>query len=300
MTTTTTRDGIVYGMADEIYHSADMELSSTRAKAILKSPATLRYELDHPKKTKPEFDVGHAAHAKVLGVGASITIIPEDVLGANGAVSTNAAKEFIAKARAKGLVPIKQQVADEVDAMAEAVLAHSEARGYLEQLGDPEVSVFATDPETGIRLRGRFDYLPHQSVTDPWCIDLKTVGTAADEESFSKQVASMGYDLQQEHYLHTYGLVTGNLSARMKFIVVEVSPPHLVMVHELSDEFVTIGAARAHRARRLFAEATTTGVWRGYEPAALPLQPPMWHVYQNLELTEQWTSQRASLPTRSS
>jgi hypothetical protein len=286
MTTTTTRDGVVYGMTDAVYHSADMELSSTRAKAILKSPATLQYELTHPKKPKAEFDVGHAAHAKVLGVGADIVVIPDDKLSASGSTNTNAAKAFIEDARSKGLVPIKKQTAAEVDAMAEAVLANAEARELLEQLGNPEASVFATDPDTGVRLRARFDYLPHETVTDPWCIDLKTIGTAADDESFSKQVAKLGYDVQQEHYLHTYGLATGDFSARMKFIVVESDPPHLVKVHELAHEFGEIGAARARKARHLFAEALATGVWRGYEPSPLPLQPPLWHIYANQELLQ--------------
>lgn len=281
----TSRDGIVLGLDEALYHSGP-ELSSTGAKLILKAPALFRYRMQHPQSSKTEFVVGTAAHKKVLGVGAKVAVIPENMLGSNGAINTTEAKAFVQKARSAGQVPIKQSVADEVDAMAESVLAHREARMLLEQMGDPEVSVFATDPETGVRMRARFDFAPNFIQSDPYFIDLKTIGTSADAETFAKQVADMGYDVQQEHYTHTYGLATGDFSGRMKFIVVEKHAPYLVAVHELSHEFGEIGAARAKHARNLFAEATASGFWRGYEDDPLPLQPPLWHIYQNQELLQ--------------
>lgn len=280
------RDGLVLGMEDREYHSGP-ELSSTGAKKILKSPATFRHYIDNPQPGKLAFDVGHAAHAKVLGVGAPIIEYPKEHITPGGNVSTKAATVTWAdEQRALGFTPISPDDRAAIDLMAEAVLSRPDARAILEQPGDAEVSLFATDPETGVRMRARFDFAPKTTHTDPVFADVKTV-VNADEESFAKVVADLGYDVQQEHYMLTRKLVTGDASGRMKFIAVEKTAPYLVQVHELSEEFAIIGAARARKARRLFAAATASGVWSGYEPAPLPLQPPMWHVFQNMELTEQ-------------
>ncbi|WP_440708793.1 PD-(D/E)XK nuclease-like domain-containing protein [Herbiconiux sp. YIM B11900] len=273
-----TRDGVVHDLPEAEYHVGP-ELSSTGAKLLLRSPATFHYHQSHPRKAKPEFDLGTAVHSKVLGVGAQIEVIPTEYLAVNGATSTTAAKAFIADARSAGLIPVKQDIADNVNAMAEAVVAHKTARRLVE-FGRAEVSVFATDPETGVRMRARFDYLADTAV------DLKSIGTTADSENFSKQVATMGYDVQESHYLHTLGCATGDFSTGMRFIVVETEPPHLVQVHELSNEFAEIGAARAREARRRFKAGSETGIWGGYEPEPLPLQPPLWHIYGNQELLQ--------------
>lgn len=272
------RDGVVHDLPESEYHVGP-ELSSTGAKLLLRSPATFHYHQSHPRKAKPEFDLGTAVHSKVLGTGAQIEVYPAEDLAKDGAASTKAAKEFAAKARANGRIPVKQDVADTVNAMAEQVLAHPLARRLIE-FGRAEVSVFADDPETGVRLRARFDYLADTAV------DLKTIGTTADSENFSKQVASMGYDVQESHYLHTLGCATGDFSTGMRFIVVETDPPHLVQVHELSNEFAEIGSARAREARRRFKAGSDTGIWGGYEPEPLPLQPPLWHIYGNQELLQ--------------
>lgn len=206
------------------------------------SPATFKYAQTHPQKPKAVFDLGTAAHAKALGVGAETVAIPEKLLAINGAASTKEAKQFIADARSEGKTPLKQEVVDTVDAMCEALLAHPEAAPFFEQEGQAEMSVFATDPDTGVELRCRFDFLPNFIEEDPWHFDLKTA-RSAEYEAFCKATAEHGYDVQQEHYLHTYALASGDPTARMKFIVVESEPPHLVNVHELALEFTEIGAA---------------------------------------------------------
>lgn len=276
---------IELGMAEEAYHSHPA-LSSTGARQLLKAPRKFQYAQDHPQPYKKAYDLGTLAHSKVLGTGTQPVVIPEELLASNGAASTKAAKEFIEGARAQGSIPVKQELFDEVNAMAEAILAHREARDLFEQEGDAEASVFATDPETGVEMRARFDFLPNFMQPDPWCVDLKTSGKNADAESFSKTVADFGYDVQEAHYLDTLKFATGDATARMKFVVVETDAPHLVAVHELSFEFAEIGAARARRARELFAQCTASGIWPGYDDAPLPLQPPLWHIFQNQELLQ--------------
>lgn len=269
---------IVYDMPDSEYH-ARPELSSTQARRILESPAKYKYALTHQSAPKAEFDLGHAVHSKVLGVGAEVVIIPADKLASNGAASTTAAKKFIEQARADGKVPVKADVAAERDAMVEAVLAHPGARELLQQPGNPEVSLFGTDPDTGVDMRARFDYLPDFTAPDPWAVDLKTARTASPE-GFARAVAEHRYDIQMEWYLLLYAIITGDFTGRMKFVVVETEPPYLVGVYALSEEFADMGRRQARRALETYAACTAADLWPGYPTHPDPLQPPSWLMFQ--------------------
>jgi len=58
------------------YHAAD-GLSSTGMKWLLRSPKHYRQAMDH-RVEKAAFDLGHCVHAKVLGVGMGVVVIPEE------------------------------------------------------------------------------------------------------------------------------------------------------------------------------------------------------------------------------
>lgn len=257
--------------ADYFAHPA---LSSTQARQILDSPAKYQYGLTHPRPDKPEFDLGHAVHALVLGRGAETVVYPETVLGKGGAVNTIAAREFAAAARAKGQTPVKRDVAAQVQAMAESGLAHPMARVLLEQDSDPEVSVFGTDPETDVELRARFDKLPSGGNT-PIAVDLKTARDASPN-GFSRAAAEHGYHVQRGHYMDTHTYAGGIDLDGFAFIVVEATPPYLVGVYRLDSVFEEIGVNEARRARRLYAECLTTDTWPGYDTGIVPIAAPFW------------------------
>lgn len=262
---------IVNDMPEAEYH-ARPELSSTGARLLLDSPARFHYAQTHPQAHKNAFDLGSAVHSKVLGVGAYSIVIPEELLATNGAASTKAAKDFMEQARSEGLIPIKAEVGNSVDAMVEAVLAHPTAKALFEQEGQAEASVFATDPVTGIEVRARFDYLA------PICVDLKTTAKDGSAAGFAKTVANFGYDVQRGHYLPTLEFATGE-RREMVFVVVETDAPHLVAVHQLDRDFVEMGEKKAQRARELFAECTASGIWPGYPTDVQLIIPPMYAVY---------------------
>lgn len=270
---------IDYELAENEYH-ADPALSSSRARRLLESPAKFHWGESHPEPSKAAFDLGTAVHSKVLGTGADTVAIPAGLLATNGAASTAAAKEFIAEARAKGLTPVKAEVAATVEAMTESVLAHPEARRLFEQSGNPEASVFATDPTTNVDMRARFDYLPDFTVDDPWTVDLKTTAKSAAPEEFARTIANLGYYVQQEWYLHAYAIATGDFMARMKFVVVETDAPHLVGVYSLATEFAEMGRQKVQRALTTYAKCIESGVWPGYDTNPDPIQPPTWLMFQ--------------------
>lgn len=277
-----TESGIIHGMPEDEYH-AHPALSSTQARQILDSPARYNYARSHPQGHKDAFDLGTAVHTKVLGTGDEVVTYPPEHLTPSGAVSTKAATvEWVAEQRANGLVVLTQGRVDEVNAMAEAVLAHPTARALFEQKGQPEASVFATDPDTGVEMRSRFDFLPDLNTKHPIAVDLKTTGKEASPEGFTKSVLNFGYDVQEEHYEDTLRFEF-EVEIPFVFVVVETAAPHMVGVHQLDSLFREMGRAKAKRARELHAVCTASGEWPGYPEAVALLSPPVWAVYQHEE-----------------
>jgi hypothetical protein len=261
--------GLELNIPEDTYHRHPA-LSSTGARRLLESPARFKYDRDHVLPGKQAFDLGHAAHAKILGVGNGTVAYPDEHLTPSGAVSTKAATTAWAEEqRAAGLVPIAPQQAAAVNGMAEAVLAHPTARELLEQAGHAEASVFVTDADTGVPMRARFDYLADIAV------DLKTSSKPANADGFTRSVASYGYDVQQEFYLRALGE-----RRPFRFIVVETAAPYLVAVHELDLAWQQMGAAKVQRALEVYAECSSSGIWPGYGDDIQLLSPPAWLTYQ--------------------
>lgn len=267
---------IVLDLPEAEYH-ARPELSSTQARQLLDSPARYHYARSHPQPPKLVFDVGTAAHTRILGVGDGVTPYPAEHLTPSGNVSTKAATvAWAAEQRALGLVPVSPSEVGAVNAMAEAVLAHPEARGILERATDREVSVFATDPATGVDMRARFDVYG----TDE-CADVKTT-LDASPRGFMKAVWNHRYDVQQEHYLKARELVSGD-RPRFRFIAVEKSAPYLVGVYELDDQWQEIGDVWATAARKIMRACTDADIWPGYSTDVHALTPPMGLIYEHQE-----------------
>lgn len=272
---------LIFDLPDEQYHSRP-ELSSTGARLLLPeykgSPRKFQWDKTH-KRTSRAFDVGHAAHAKVLGVGAGIVIYPDEHLTPSGNVSTKAAtKEWEADVRASGLTPVSPLEASAVDAMAEAVLAHPTAAPILEVAVHREVSVIAD--VDGVPSRARFDALSDETRNGVYGVDLKT-GDDATKSGFEKSVAKWGYDVQECHYEDVYEASQGRPIDQFIFLVVEKSGPHEVGVFQLPDVWREMGRVKAAEARRIYRECMQSGEWPGYDTALQFLDPPTWLVFEH-------------------
>lgn len=270
--------GIVLDLPEAEYHSRS-ELSSTGARLLLPeykgSPKKFQWAQTHPR-TSRAFDVGSAAHAKILGVGAGIAVYPDEHLTPSGNVSTKAATvAWEDEQRAMGLTPVSPADVQRVDAMAEAVLAHEGARPFLEVAVHREVSIFAEID--GVRVRARLDALSDDTRSGVFAVDVKTTEDATPH-GFTRSVQNYGYDVQDAHYRDTYQAATGNPIEKFVFIAVEKSAPHEVGVSYLPDQWIAMGRTKAATARRIYAECMETGVWPGYSPEVVALDPPAWAV----------------------
>lgn len=260
---------ISYTMSDADYHQR-RELSSTGVRRLLDSPARFRYWEDHPQPAKAAFDLGSAAHTKLLGVGANTVEYPAEHLTQSGNASTKAATvEWEQEQRAAGLIPISAGDARKVDAMAEAVLADADAKAILERIAGREVTII--QDIDGVPMRARFDLYDGINAAD-----LKTTRDASPR-GFNRSVGSYGYQVQARWYKDAHEAETGSPLQSFTFIVVESAAPHLVGCYELDVMWDDVAAGMTQKARALYRECTETGVWPGY--GAATLTAPTWAVF---------------------
>lgn len=271
----------IHRIEPAIYH-ADMlrevpTLSSTLARLIIaRSPlhawaAHPRLNPDWQPVERKTFDIGTAAHKAVLGIGPDIVAIPDDLLAANGAASTKAAKAFIAEAREAGQVPLKPLEVQLIDEMA------TRARELLDQAGvgalDPERSELTALAEIdGVWCRSMIDNAPLDPAHPLY--DFKTT-TDANPEACMRAVINYGYDMQAAHYVATWKAATGE-DRSFRFIFQEKEPPFELSVIELDEEAMQMAGRKLKRARELWRQCLESGRWPGYPRGVHRLSLPAW------------------------
>jgi hypothetical protein len=182
---------------------------------------------------------------------------------------------------------MKQDEFAPIDGQAEGALALKSARALLQQAGDTEVSVFATDPETGVAVRARFDFLPDLDLPMPIAFDLKTTAGEATPDDFGYHAFKYGYHVQQEFYRHALNHcgAQGNMPT-FRFLVVEKAAPYLAAVIELPDAFIERGREKVHRALSLYAECNASGVWPGHPDRVQTADVPNALIYEEDDTPE--------------
>jgi hypothetical protein len=261
-------NGAFGDLPDEVYHSDRGSLSFSGAKLLLppSCPAKFREHMDNPPPPKPQYTFGHAAHRLVLGKGAEILEV--DAPDWRG----KEAQEARAKA-CNGIAPMLTHELETARQMEQAVRAHPIA-GRLFAQGDAEMSLYTTDPLTGIRLRGRTDWL---TTVDGqyFVVDFKTSDTA-EPEAFARKGAGYLYHGQHAWYEDLVKAVGLSDSPRFVDVVCEKTPPYVVTVVEFDAESVAEGRRLNRRAIDIYAECIRTDTWPDYGPGIHSISVPIW------------------------
>jgi hypothetical protein len=258
-------------------------LSATLAKILLaKSPlhawhASPRLNPDWQPINKKTFDIGRAAHRAVLGFGDDYAAVPVELLASNGAASTTAAKTWIAEQREAGVTPLKADEVEEIEAMRTAAHAKLSAMGIVLDPARSEIAAVAT--VGGTWCRAMLDNVP-EPVREP-IYDFKTCEDASPAACL-KAIGNYGYDLQAQHYRAVWKAATGE-DRGFVFIFQEKSAPYEVTLIRLSGSFEEVAERRAGRARKLWAECTTTNNWPGYPAGIHEVDAPAWLVEREQE-----------------
>jgi hypothetical protein len=280
---TTSGDAVVRDLPHDQY-LAHPALSASGAKTLIKpgGPARYAHEREHGGRTSTTFDLGHAAHAAVLGVGPTIVVVDAD------SWRTAAAKRERDLAYAAGRVPLLIGDAARVADMADALRRHPVASRLLHPTaGDPEVSLFWHDGEHDVDRRCRVDYLRRADDDGRLIlVDYKST-TSAEPDAVARSIVNYGYHQSAAWYRDV--IVGLGLARTVPTVLVfqETTAPFLVHCVQLDDELIAMGGDRNERALAIYAECTASGVWPGYNDGGVTVVgPPTWARYQHAEQFE--------------
>lgn len=269
---------IIHDLPDEKYHSSRDSLSFSGAKLLLppSCPAKFRERMDNPPKPKPEYTFGHAAHRLILGKGAEII----EVDAPNW--KTKAAQE-IRNTACNGIAPMLTHELETARAMERSVRAHPFA-GRLFEHGDAEVSMYSVDGATGVKLRGRTDWLTALD-GQYFVVDFKTSDTA-EPIQFARKGAGYLYHGQHAWYEDLVKAVGLSDSPRFVDVVCEKTPPYVVTVVEYDAEAVTEGRRLNRLAIDIYAQCIEANAWPAYSDDVVPICLPYWAVQKQATVGE--------------
>jgi len=231
---------------DEVaYHGDSRSLSSTQAKTVLHDgPKEFREAV---REHRDAYDFGSVVHALVLGVG-EYTVLDFD------SWRTKEARTVRDLYRSAGVAPILERDFVKAEAMRDAVFAHPVAAELLAE-GRPEVSIWATDPATGVLMRGRIDWL--RGGTN---IDLKTSSGRVDSESFAGTALRFHYGMQAAWYMRLLHL-NGVEPTPPIWVVAGKRPPYEVEVLRPAQDLIDFSTLEVDRALALYARCVETDTW---------------------------------------
>jgi hypothetical protein len=263
----------VYEISADEYHADPIpggSLSSSGARLLLDCAARFKYQLDNAQPPKRTFELGHAAHAAVLGAGVQTKAIKYRNY------QTKAAQEERDGLRSQGIVPLLPAEAEQVKAMAQALRAHPFASKLLDPAGgQPEQGLFWMDRPSGIVRRALVDWLPNRRSGRMVIADYKTTKSARPLD-LSKAVYDLGYHQQAAWYMD--GITALGLADEpaMVFIFQEKTPPYLVTVVELDIVALKIGRSLNRRAIDTYKTCRESGYWPPYSDGIELVPLPAW------------------------
>lgn len=158
--------------------------------------------------------------------------------------------------------------AAEIINIAQAILNHPDARKVLAKT-EREVSLYATDEATGLRIKSRPDALGiHMAVN---------VKTTADAEprAWKRQAIKLGYHVSQATTARVMSAL-GMDPLPYLFLVVEKARNPIVQLYELDDGLALLGEQIVDRSLRQWAKCAESGVWPGYRSGIWRIAADKW------------------------
>lgn len=257
---------LIAGVPDHEYHAHHALGSSAVRRFDEMAPAQWKWERDHPVDVIADhFEEGKAVHSLSLGVGGAVVKVEADDW------RTKAAKEQRAEIRAEGGIALLPDAFERVQAMAKSLHAHP--LGAVLRAGEPELSGWSVDAETGIEVKVRPDCLYRPPRRLALAVDVKS-STSADPLEFAASAYKFGYVRQDPWYVDR--LAEHDIEAAFAFLVVSKVPPYLCSAVELVPEAVELGRRRNRETLAAIRRCMDTGVWPGYGSEIHQINLPAW------------------------
>lgn len=227
------------------------------------SAEKFKWFLEHPVEQTPAMAFGSACHKMILEPG---TFGDEYAIAPAVDRRTKVGKEqweaFCADNAGKTI--ISQDDADVMAEMEAALHAHPLADALINGEGQPEVSVFWKDPDTGETCKAKLDRVIKDEDGRYVIVDYKTT-TCAETDRFNHEIFKLGYHFQAGFYTEGLMIALG-LDYRPKFLLVpqEKKAPYAVNVIEVTDDVMKLGVAKFHELLERYHECAMLDVWPGY------------------------------------
>ena len=234
-------------------------------KALHVSPLNYRYWKDHPSPDKPAYALGRATHSRIL----EPDTFQDEYVVWDGRRAGKPWKEFQEANITMDI--LRPAELEQVEAMAAAVEGHQVASALLAG-GDAETTLEWTDPPTGLKCKGRADYLTDRVV------DLKTA-REVDPWSFNGAIGKYLYFGQLAFYHDGWKKCMCNPDSRTEppiIIAVQSVPPYDVAVYELGTEAMDAGRNLYRGLLDRLKECMDTDNWPGCASEVVGVELPPW------------------------
>ena len=245
-------NGLHEGLSNESYHRS-APIGSTGLKRILVSPAHFRY----PNQF-------NATRAKEIGSAIHCRILESDRWEKDyKVVECDARTSALYKAACKDFP--KERVLTSVEyenvlGMQKGVLRNRHCRELIEAPGRYELSLFTTDPITGVPVKVRYDKLTDTGMP----VDLKKCQKAGRDD-FSRTINNYGYHISAALYMDAWEWQFGEKLDVMRWIAVEEQSPHAAMRYKPDADALMIARALYREALELYAHCLDRDEWPSYE-----------------------------------
>ena len=277
-------------MTDDDYFALDA-VDQTSLKKMLVSPLAYSDYLTGEHGYSSALEFGKAAHSMVLGSGPQVVAKPNLRTKEGKALRDRLVEQY----GADDIVWLSADDVEKVQAMRDMV-----GDFFTKLDGQPEVAMIAADPDTGLLIKGKADWLP--STPDPDGVlrirDYKTTVKSPDE--FERSCWQYGYHIQAAFYMRLYRLTMPEYKGPLgfEFVVQEKNPPfdwrvwrfdeHSPIITELAEPKICKALKQIKSFRDLYPDPLEA--MRGYGLSKVPQEIafPAWRVVQEEEEIESW------------
>lgn len=259
-------------MTPQQYHADRTHLSRSMLFELYQSPRV--YEARYitrsmpPKSVTEAMMLGTAIHAEVLLGESVVRTCPQELLSSDGAMRTNAAKEWKENAIASGFAVLGKESRAKIAPTVESI------RRTLHRAGIDLAKCVCETPvrweEGGVKCKAMPDILAGDTI-----IDLKTQDDVTDRAIVNK-IRTFGYWLQHVHYC------AGTAANDFWFVFAETQPPWRCKLRRIPAWY--LDWARQKRAELLadFARRQSENDWADPDEGIIKdLDMPVWDTMSN-------------------
>jgi len=259
------RVGVFLNLKEEDYFAVKA-FSWSYSKEFAKSPAHGQAYLSKEFKIDPERQFFKAVHCLTLEDR------PDDIVVVDGTWSAKVKTDVIEPLLKQGKLVVKQADYDDAKNVAAGLKANPKVTDLLNR-SESEVSIFWTDPSSGVYCKARIDLLG--AYNEDYVIgDLKSFGDLHAEKLIGWQVIDKFYHHQMAFYSMAVQHIFGKFPKYHRWIFCEGKPPFAHKVRTCPENLLNTGWQEMNKMLERYKACQEFGTWPAFEDTELELELP--------------------------